>query len=91
MEHFKLRIVLGIFLFISLYVAPFWVSGIVALFGLLTIPYYWEALIFLACADLLYHGGVSFLVSYGYPMLVIGTFLLIEIVRGYVRKDSELR
>ena len=91
MEHLRLRIIFGICLFIGLFVAPFWMSALVALAGLIIIPYYWEALIFLACADLLYGGGTSQAIRYGYPTAVAGLFLAIEIVRGYVRENSDLR
>ena len=90
MEHLKLRILLGIFLFLSLFVTPFWISGIAAFIGLIIIPYYWEALIFLACIDLLYGGGASLAIRYWYPMAVILVFLGVEIVRGYVRENSDV-
>ncbi len=91
MEHLKLRILLDIFLFIGLFVTPFWVSGLAAFAGLIIIPYYWEALIFLAGIDLLYGGGASLARNYWYPMAIVVVFLAIEIVRGYVREDSDLR
>ncbi len=91
MEHFKLRIILGIFLFVSLFITPFWISGFAALLGLIIIPYYWEALIFLACTDLLYGGGASLAIHYWYPAAMVMVFLVIEIVRGYVRENRDMR
>ena len=90
MQHLKLRIPLGIFLFVSLFFTPFWVSGLAAFAGLIIIPYYWEALIFFACIDLLYGGGASLAIHYWYPMAMVVVFLAIEIVRGYVRENSDL-
>ena len=90
MEHLRLRIILGIVLLIGLFIFPFWVSVIVALIGLIVIPYYWEALIFLAFADLLYHGGLSPMIRYGSPLLAVGGFLVLELVRGYLRENSHI-
>ena len=90
MEYLRLRIILGTILFFGLFVMPFWVFAILALIGLIFIPYYWEGLIFFACADLLYHGGASLMIRYGYPLLLAGLFLVIELVRGYIREHSSI-
>ena len=90
MEHLRLRIILDIVLLIGLFIFPFWISAIIALIGLIAIPYYWEALIFLALADLLYHGGASPMIRYGFPLLAALGFLVLEVLRGYLRENSPI-
>ena len=86
MDQFKLRIILGISLAISVFVVPFWASAALALLGLIFIPYYWECLIFLLCVDVLYRGGVSDEIRIWYPFTAVLLFALIQVIRGYLRQ-----
>ena len=90
MNNITLRVILGILLFISLYVSPFWLSGFFALIGLIAIPYYYEALAFVACADLLYLGGVSPAIIYVYPIGAASIFIVTQIIRAYLRESAIL-
>ena len=81
-----LRIFIGVFLITSLFVAPFWISGLIALASLVLIPYYFEAVLFFICVDLLYYGGGVGSLRYWYPFGIAFAFVLIEVMRGFLRE-----
>jgi hypothetical protein len=53
-----LRPMLNIALFLTIFVAPFWVPIALLILGLIMIPYYFESIIVLFCLELLYHGAM---------------------------------
>lgn len=87
--HLFLRIVLGLALFVSLFLSHFWVTLSLAFLGLVLIPSYWEFIAVAISVEILYRGGEAFypfFLTY-LPLVAVAVFLIVELLRSYVREQ----
>ena len=85
-KFFSFRVFIGSVLFIGVFFFPYWISAVIALIGLIVIPYYWEAIVVLGLVELLYKGGVSVELFTVVPLLILAFFVMVQISREYFRE-----
>lgn len=83
------RVILDISILFSLFVAPFYVSLILMIIGLLFIPYYWESVALLFCVELLYLGPFPSLTMsiISPPMIALVLFFAVQHVRRLAQEQ----
>lgn len=82
------RPTLNVLLFISLFVAPFWLPIFLLVFGLFAIPYYVEAVIALFFLELLYRGTMPSheTLMFSAPVIVLILFFAVQGLRRVARE-----
>lgn len=79
---------INIFLLLSLFTAPFWLTLILLIFGLLMIPYYIESIIAFFFLELLYYGTMSTSETLFFytPVIIAALFFAVQGLRFLARE-----
>ncbi|MDQ5922450.1 MAG: hypothetical protein QG644_158 [Patescibacteria group bacterium] len=85
----KLRVIFSLTLFLSSLFAPFWVSALLALFGIVYFKLYWEGVLILLISDFFFGASEA---RYSYITYVsFSASLLVLIVAEFVKNRMNLK
>lgn len=77
------RVIFDIFLFLSVFLLPWWVVLVLSLVGIFIFDQYYESVVAMILLQVLYSGLSSRVISstFYYPLIVISVYYLLTIVK----------